>query len=1568
MSESQQRQSKGLVNPAEERDGCGVGFVASIDGVPSHDIVRAAIQCVCNVTHRGALSADAKTGDGAGVLTQIPHRFFARDAKLKIAGPGRAGPGDRGTRRLLDGSNGAGPGELGVGVVFFPQEARVREQARRVVESELAREGVRLLGWREVPVDASVLGEKARRTVPVIQHALMARPAELPADEFERRLFLIRRRIERSWDAQRVSACYIPSFSSRTIVYKGLLVAPQLPLFYPDLSDPDFASSLAVFHQRYSTNTFPNWFLAQPFRFLGHNGEINTLQGNRNWMAAREPELSSTRWGQELKDLWPIIQAGGSDSMSLDNVLELLVMSGRDLLQAMMMLVPDAWQGMPEMDPAVKAFYQYHAMLLEPWDGPAALAFSDGVVVGASLDRNGLRPARYWVTKDGLVIMASEVGVVEIEPSRIIEKGRLGPGHVLAVDTARKRLLHDDEIKRQYASARPYAAWVHQSLLPLEQLTNGTVADEVVVEPETLTRHQIAFGYTEEELRMIIEPMVKTGKEPIWSMGDDTPLSVLSARPKPLFTYFKQLFAQVTNPPIDPIREELVMSLNTVLGARPNPLEEGPAPTRLMFCSSPLLLPKEWAAIRALSAESPSSDLQAVTLPMVFEASRGPGELRAAIERLRRLAVEAVERGATILILSDRDVSERLAPIPSLLAVAAVHHHLIRAGRRMRASLVVEAGDVHEIHQMACLIGYGASAVYPYLAYQTIKTMETSGRLSGPSTRPTASGPGLAHLVPSTALGARQDSAPPRQVGVGLHESFEQALAHFKKAMDQGVLKIMSKMGISTVGSYRGAQIFEALGIANELVADCFPGTPSRIGGLTYEHLAEEVLAWHREAYQTQGALHLEAGGFYKYRRDGEYHAFNPEMVRHLQEAIKVGDERRYRQFADSVNHRPPTALRDLLDVKPLGPPVPLDEVEPVEAITKRFATASISYGALSLEAHETLAIAMNRIGGKSGSGEGGEDPARYHPTDPRMNRSSAIKQVASGRFGVTPEYLMSARELEIKMAQGSKPGEGGQLPGHKVSEDIARVRHTIPGISLISPPPHHDIYSIEDLAQLIYDLKMINPAARVNVKLVSEAGVGTIAAGVAKAHADTILISGHDGGTGASPLSSIKNAGLPWELGLAETQQTLRANGLRERVILRADGGMKTGRDLLMAAVFGAEEFGFGTAAVVATGCVMTRQCHLNTCPVGVATQDPTLRARFTGTPEMVIHYMRFVAQELREYLAALGARRLEELIGRTELLTLRRLDPSAGAQGPALPPKAATVSLDGLMATVGEGPRYHTVERNDRPGEHPLDERLLADAREALEEGRRVKLAYDVRNIHRSIGARLAGAIAQRYGDQGLPPATIDVALRGVAGQSFGAFCINGMRLTLIGEANDYVGKGMAGGELIIRPPDEAPFAWHRNVIIGNTCLYGATGGMLLAGGRAGERFGVRNSGAIAVVEGLGDHGCEYMTGGIVLVLGETGRNFGAGMTGGRAYVLDEEGQFERRVNGELVEVARLEEAEDLENVRALLERHFVATKSNRALELLTSWDEFQPRFRVVIPRGSGAKLEQVVSAKEG
>ncbi len=1492
--------AQGLYDPAYEHDACGTGFVASIDGQVSHSIVKSAIQCVCNVTHRGAVAADAKTGDGAGVLFQIPHKLFAKYlASRDIPTPAQ--------------------GDLAVGVIFLSKDPLEYAKAEGIVNGAIKGRRIQLLGWRDVPVDASVLGQQAKDCLPVVKQVLMARPESMPAEEFERHLLVVRRRIERAWDKANCENCYIPSFSSQTIVYKGMLVSTQLNTFYKDLADPDCESAIAVFHQRYSTNTFPNWFLAQPFRYASHNGEINTVKGNRNWMSAREPFLESAVWGDELHDLFPIIQPDGSDSMSLDNVFELLVMSGWHPFQAMLMLVPDAWQGMRGIDPKIKAFYQYHATLCESWDGPAALTFTDGKVVGASLDRNGLRPGRYWVTDDNVVIMASEVGVIDIPSHKIVEKGRLGPGQIFGVDTHSKRILHNEEIKTEFAALHPYAEWVKQGVVSLSDVGDMTQPDDLTIDANDLTRNQIAFGYNDEELGMVIEPMVKNSKEPIWSMGDDTPLSVLSTKSRPIFTYFKQLFAQVTNPPIDPIREELVMSLNGLLGARPSFLECQPAPHRMLMVPSPMLRRRDMHAIKTCTDE----DLNVVTIPILFDVDKGDHELRRALKHVCEKAEHAVDDGATILILSDRGMDATKAAIPSLLATSAVHHALIRGKRRMRASIVVEAGDVHDVHQFACLVGYGASAVYPYVAIQTIDQMVSSGKFGD--------------------------------------LSIEQAMANYHKAVDQGMLKIMSKMGISAIGSYRGAQIFEAIGVGEELIEDCFPGTPSRIGGISYEHIARDVMHWHESAFKQEAPLHLEAGGFYKYRRDGEYHAFNPENVRLLQQSVKNKDYDVYKKFSAAVDNRPPTALRDLLDVRPVGSPVRIEEVESVDAITRRFVTANISFGALSIESHETLAIAMNIVGGRSGSGEGGEDPDRYRNVDPDRDRNSKIKQVASGRFGVTPEYLMSAEQIEIKMAQGAKPGEGGQLPGHKVSVEIARVRHTVPGVTLISPPPHHDIYSIEDLAQLIYDLKMINPKAKVIVKLVSEAGVGTIAAGVAKGYADVILIAGYDGGTGASPLSSIKNAGLPWELGLAETQQTLRLNGLRKRVTLRTDGGMKNARDLVMAAVFGAEEYGFGTAPLVATGCMMTRKCHLNTCPVGIATQDQKLRDRYFGTVDMMVNYMRFVAQEVREQMAALGVRTLDELIGRTDLLTPKSLENASD--------KIKTIDLDFLMTAIDVGSRISTQDRNDRDDDDVLDDRLLKDASAALEGRGKVTLDYPIRNIHRTVGARLAGFIAQKYTNEGLPEGSIDVTFNGVAGQSFGAFCIKGMRLTLKGEANDYVGKGINGGELIIAPANDAPFKWHENSIIGNTCLYGATGGTLYAAGSAGERFAVRNSGASAVVEGVGDHACEYMTGGNIVILGPTGRNFGAGMTGGKAFIYDPEGAFEPKINPELVVAIRLHEKLDADTVRTLIERHYMATKSPLAFELFSNWEDKQKDFWLVLPReAQTARLEKAVSAKEG
>ena len=1497
---SQPPATLGLYDARFEHDACGVGFIASIAGERSHAIVEMGIQAVVNLTHRGAVDADAKTGDGAGILTQIPSRLFARElAVLK--------------------QSVSSPDDLGVGMLFLPKEEPVAERCRRIVEEAIGQTGLRLLGWRRVPVDASVLGDKAAATQPRIEQVLIGRPASIAPDAYEASLYLVRKRIERRLLEERIEGCYIPSCSRRTIVYKGLFVAPQLRRFYLDLQDPLFESAIVLFHQRYSTNTFPNWFLAQPFRMLGHNGEINTLQGNRNWMRAREPEFHAAVWSDQIDDLKPIVQAGGSDSASLDNVLEALVMSGRDPLHAMMMLVPEAWENMPAMDQVRKAFYEYHACLMEPWDGPAALAFTDGRVVAAALDRNGLRPARYCVTKDGLVVMASEVGVLDIEPSRVARKGRLGPGLMIAVDTGRRRFLSDDEIKAAIVARRPYADWLSQRLTRL-RMPAGSVPSNGYGSPERLSalvQQQAAFGYTSEDLAMIVKPMATDSKDPVYSMGDDIPLAVLSRRPRPLYAYFKQLFAQVTNPPIDPIREELVMSLNCYLGMRRSIFEETPDHARLAQLQSPIVTDGELEALRRLTDPA----FKTLTIPALFDVRQGPQGLEPAVRRLCEAASRAVAQGARLLIVSDRGVDRDRAPIPMLLAVGAVHHHLIRRGQRMRVSLIAETGEPREIHHFAALIGYGASAVNPYLALESVAGLVAAGEIKD---------------LP-----------------------LEKALTNYRKAIEQGLLKIMSKMGISTITSYHGAQIFEVIGLNEALVEACFTGTTSSISGIGYEEIAASVLRFHATAYPDAGAPALDVGGFYRFRREGEYHAFNPEIVKSLQEATRKANPEAYERYAHLIGTREPVALRDLLAFKTAARPVPLEEVEPAEAIMRRFATASISHGALSREAHQTLAIAMNRIGAKSGSGEGGEDPARYKPLPNGDSTCSAIKQVASGRFGVTPEYLISARELEIKMAQGSKPGEGGQLPGHKVSAEIARIRHTIEGVTLISPPPHHDIYSIEDLAQLIYDLKHINPQARVAVKLVAEAGVGTIAAGVAKGHADVILISGHDGGTGASPLSSIKNAGSAWELGLSETQQVLVLNDLRGRVRLRTDGGMKSGRDVVMAALLGAEEYGFGTAALVVEGCVMTRQCHLNTCPVGVATQDPKLRGKYTGTPEAVIAFFRYIAEEVRRLLASLGARGLDEIIGRVDLLQVR---------GDVALPAAQRLRLDRILAQVdpsGRSARRRMQERNDWHHDVVLDDTILADAAAAIERQQPVRLAYPIQNIHRTVGAKLAGVIAQRYGDAGLPEGTIEVQLTGSAGQSFGAFNIRGVRLILVGEANDYVGKGMNGGEVALRPPLEATFESHENVILGNTVMYGATGGALYAAGRAGERFCVRNSGARAVVEGIGDHGCEYMTGGAVVILGETGRNFGAGMTGGVAFVLDERGEFPHRYNPQLVVVEPLQAAEDVELVRAMVLRHLELTGSPRAETVLARWDILLPKFWKVHPKEQVAKIEAALAA---
>jgi glutamate synthase domain-containing protein 2/glutamate synthase domain-containing protein 1/glutamate synthase domain-containing protein 3 len=1488
---------RSLYDPQFEHDSCGVGFVANISGQPSRIVLERAVEALTSLIHRGAVDADGKTGDGAGVLTQIPRKLFLKKAeKLGWA--------------ELDAE------DLAVGMFFLPRQPELLSRCRSIVENVLRNRGLMCLGWRAVPVNNRALGERAAATAPIIEQLLIGR-GWVPIDEYEQILYFARKQIENM--TSDIEGFYIPSLSCRTIVYKGLFAATQLTSFYLDLKDPQFETALAVLHQRYSTNTFPNWFLAQPFRMLAHNGEINTLASNRNWMRAREAQICSGGRGSEIESLKPIIWAGGSDSASLDNVLELLVRHGRDPLHSMMMLMPEAHEHAPDMDSDLRGFYDYAACLIEPWDGPAAVAFSDGRFVGAALDRNGLRPARYTITSDGLIIMASEVGTVELDPESIVEKGRLGPGKMIAVDTERGLLLTDEKIKLDRAKQKPYAQWVRRSMIVCPRnlhMGSATYSDEA-----TLKVRMKSFGYTLEDLQRILEPMLSEGKEPVGSMGDDTPLAALSAKPRLIYTYFKQRFAQVTNPAIDPIRERMVMSLETLIGPRDSLLEETPAAARLLKLQSPILTDSDLEWLR----QSKLRGFPSVTLATLFGKSGGWRRLEHMLEVLCERAAEAIHQGHSILILSDRGVSEFQAPIPMLLAVSAVHHHLIREGLRMKASIIAETGEAREDHHFACLIGYGANAVNPYLAFEAIANEVSRRGMSVPG-----------------------------------------ALRNYKTAVENGLLKIMAKMGIATVASYCGAQIFEAVGLDCDLVEKYFTGTPSRVGGVSLEEIARDVLRFHQAAFPKSDpnkcdTLHkcdtlprheiqLEDAGYYRYRSGGEFHSFNPAVFRALHKVASSGDRREYERFKQQVEDRPAVSLRDLLCFRP-STPVPINEVEPAEEILRRFSTSGMSHGALSREAHETIAIAMNRIGAKSNSGEGGEDPARYKPRENGDWPNSRIKQVASARFGVTPEYLISADELEIKISQGSKPGEGGQLPGHKVSAEIAAIRHSVPGVTLISPPPHHDIYSIEDLAQLIYDLKQINPGARVAVKLVSEAGVGTIAAGVAKAYADVIHISGHDGGTGASPLGSIKNAGTPWELGLAETQQVLVLNGLRGRVRLRVDGGMKSGRDVVIAAMLGAEEFGFATSALVALGCVMARQCHLNTCPVGIATQAPHLRKKFAGKPEMIVNFFLALAEEVRQLLASLGFRSLREIIGRSDLLVEK--------QSLQLP-KQAKFDLKPMLAQPDPTkPRQCIRERNHHKKCYTLfgasmNDRILQDASRAIATGKPVRLSYEIKNTDRAVGARLAGEIARRYGNKGLPEGTIDITFRGSAGQSFGAFNIAGMRLTLIGEANDYVGKGMGGGQIIIRPHDRVQYDWSENVIIGNTVMYGATGGSLFAAGRAGERFAVRNSGACAVVEGVGDHGCEYMTAGTIVVLGEVGRNFAAGMTGGTAFVLDVKGNFQRNCNHELVKLEPVASEHDLHTLRKLIEQHYGLTGSLRARQVLWHWNEFLPLFWKVITQG--------------
>ena len=1480
---------QGLYDPRNEHDACGIGFVASISGHKSHDIIAKGIQVLINLTHRGACGCDPETGDGAGILIQIPHKFFAREcAALGFTLPPE--------------------GEYGVGMTFLPVEPHQRLSCEGILERIVREEGLTVLGWRDIPVNGDAIGRVARASQPYIQQIFIGCAQPLDPDAFERKLYIVRKRAESEVAGSNMpnkGDFYLPSLSARTIVYKGLLLAPQMAHFYGELSDPDVMSALCLVHQRFSTNTFPTWQLAHPFRYVAHNGEINTLRGNVNWMHARQSVLASPLFGADIEKLFPIIAPGGSDSANFDNALELLFMAGRDLPHAMAMLIPEAWSSNPHMNEQKRAFYEYHASLMEPWDGPAAIAFTDGRVIGATLDRNGLRPARYLVTHDDLIVMSSEAGVLPVKPENVKKKGRLQPGKMLLVDTVAGRIVSDKEIKQRLYSRNPYAHWLAENQVTLEQLADPP--REHGTDHDTILCRQRAFGYTDEDLRLILAPMAEKGEEPIGSMGGDTPLACLSDRPQPLFHYFKQLFAQVTNPPIDPIREEMVMSLISYIGTERNILDETPRHCHTLRLPHPILGNRSLEKLRRVS----QGDFLAITLPTLFPVEDGEKGLERALDQLCRRASLAIKSGYSLLILSDRGLDVDYAPIPSLLALAAVHNHLVRDETRTQVALIVESGEPREVMHFALLIGYGASAVNPYLTIETLEDMAMRGNLP----------PGL---------------------------TFEKALANYKKAVNKGLLKTFSKMGISTLQSYRGAQVFEAIGLNKSLIDKYLTGTASRIEGVGLEVLAREAQMKHALAFRpiTGYDTELPVGGNYQYRVRGEYHLLNPLTVSKLQHAVRQQNPQTFKEYTDLIDTQNSQlcTLRGLLEIKQSGRPIPLEDVEPATEIVKRFATGAMSFGSISKEAHETLAIAMNRIGGKSNTGEGGEDEARFQ-RDPNGDwRRSAIKQVASARFGVTTNYLVNCDELQIKMAQGAKPGEGGQLPGHKVDEVIARVRHSIPGVGLISPPPHHDIYSIEDLAQLIYDLKNANPRARISVKLVAEVGVGTVAAGVAKAHADVVLISGDSGGTGASPLSSIKHAGIPWELGLAETQQVLVMNDLRGRIRVQTDGKLQTGRDVTIAALLGAEEFGFATTPLVAMGCIMMRKCHLNTCPVGIATQDPALRAKFQGQPEHVINFFFFIAEQVRQYMAQLGFRTFNEMVGRVDMLEPRQaldhwkakgLDFSAILHSPQVPARIAR----------------RCIQSQDHGLAQALDYKLIELAGEALTNQSPIEIKLPIRNVHRTVGAMLSGEIARRYGSAGLPDDTIRFEFTGSAGQSFGAFLAKGVTLTLEGDANDYVGKGLSGGRLVVYPPRDSTFLPEENILIGNVVLYGATSGEAYFNGMAGERFAVRNSGATAVVEGLGDHGCEYMTKGLVVVLGKCGRNFAAGMSGGIAYVLDEAGDFaEKRCNTAAVDLEPVDG--DAQLVRNLIERHVQFTASPRAKWILENWSTMQPKFVKVFP----------------
>lgn len=1487
---------QGLYDPQFEKDNCGVGFVASVKGEKTHGLVKKALQVLVNLTHRGAVGSDPKTGDGAGIMLQIPDEFFRISCEnLGIELPKF--------------------GEYAAGMTFLPKEPGLRYQCEGIFERIVEEEGQKVLGWRDVPTDNRCIGETAKGTEPIIRQ-IFVQKCNCSLEEFERKLYIIRKRAEnevRKLVERNSEYFYICSLSSKTIVYKGLLLAEQISGFYLDLKDINFKSAIALVHQRFSTNTFPTWDLAQPFRYLAHNGEINTIRGNRNWMNAREGVLKSDAFGEEISKIFPIITPNGSDSASLDNVFELISMSGRDSVHAMKMLIPEAWKGNKFMSEDEKAFYEYHGSLIEPWDGPAAVFFTDGEKIGATLDRNGLRPAKYVITKSGLIVMASELGVLQFSPEEIVKKGRLEPGKMLLVDTNKKKIFEDEEIKKELCLSKPYKEVVEKNKLILDDFEG--VEEKTTINPESLKEKQQAFGYSMEDLEIILKEMGKNAKEPIGSMGNDTPLAVLSNKPQLLFSYFRQLFAQVTNPPIDPIREGIVMSLMNYIGSQDNILNKEFSESPFIEIERPILSDEEMSKIKNLKTK----DFKATTIPITFKADNGVEGFKEALKLICERASKRVSEGYNILVLSDRKVDSYEAAIPSLLAVSAVHHYLIKEKSRTKVSIIVETGEARETTHFALLVGYGASAINPYLAYESIENMVQEKEIE--------------------------------------NITVKEAVDNYIHAICKGLLKILSKMGICTIQSYHGAQIFEALGLNQEFVNEYFEGTPSRIGGIGLEEAAKEVLIRHKQAFNKlrKPVSELEVGGLYAWRKDGEFHLFNPETIYKLQVATRTNDYKVYREYAELINKQGKNlcTIRGLFNLKK-GNSIPIEEVEPISEIVKRFCTGAMSLGSISRDAHETIAIAMNRLGGKSNSGEGGEDETRYRVDSKGDSRRSAIKQVASARFGVTANYLVNADELQIKVAQGAKPGEGGHLPGKKVDEYIARMRHSTPGIDLISPPPHHDIYSIEDLAQLIYDLKSVNPSSRISVKLVSEVGVGTVAAGVAKAHADVILISGHDGGTGAAPLSSIRHAGVPWEIGLSETHQVLMLNNLRSRVRVQTDGQIKTGRDVVIAALLGAEEFGFATTALVILGCTLLRKCQCNTCDMGIATQDPELRKCFKGKPEYLINFFTFIAQEVREYMAELGFRTMNEMIGRVDKIEAEKAINHFKAKG---------LDLSNILYRPDMPKRIkpYCVLTQDHGIDEAMDHHLIQVAAPALESGKEVRGSFEIKNINRTVGSMLSGKIAKEYGENGLKEDTIVFDFIGSAGQSFGAFGARGLTLILEGDANDYVGKGLSGAKIIVKTPKESSFKAQENFIAGNTILYGATSGQLYVNGMVGERFAVRNSGAEAIVEGVGDHCCEYMTGGVVVVIGKIGRNFGAGMSGGIAYVLDEECSFEGKCTETMLEIENISSKKDEEVVYKFIQNHYKYTDSAKAKDILDNWDVYKGKFKKIIPTAYKAILEK-------